>query len=124
VERHFSRLVLAVERAGVVERDRRRKKVVACPQRGIDHGNRNAAKIEMRAVAYHLRVERRIAVAEGDREAELRRIETTRGIDVADVDLRLRGKKAGSSSSDSLRHRSTCFAAADGSCAASGLCWE
>src|ERR1700730_10616274 len=72
-------------------RERGRKQLLAIPLIRIDHRLFDAAQIEPRAVASDLRMERRLAIGEGGRKAELTCEEIARRLDIGDEQFRLGG---------------------------------
>src|ERR1051325_3059416 len=63
-------LILEEERLGILQRDRRREQLFVLAPRGIDDGRVDQAKVQSGAVAKHLAVKWRLAIGEGDGEAE------------------------------------------------------
>ena len=89
----FEKELLDLVRRG--DRHGGRQQALLVPQFRIDDRAVDAAQIERRAVALHLRVERRFAVHEHDREAELLREEVARRFDVGHEQLRFGGDQDG-----------------------------
>ena len=69
VERHAGGLILKKQRLCVVQCYRRGKQVCRVPHLRIDHPHGYAAQVQSRTVSEYLRVERRLAIGEGDRKA-------------------------------------------------------
>src|SRR5690242_8890739 len=91
MERHAGSLILQEERAQLgraVEREGRRKQVLAFADVAYEHRLAHHSQVEPRAIALDLAIERRLAISEGHLEAELRRVEVARRLDVGDERLR------------------------------------
>jgi len=78
-------LVFEEERLGVLQRNGSSEQLLSIATAGINDRRVDLAKVQSRAVAEHLGVERRLTIREGDREAERSRVELGRGDDVSDV---------------------------------------
>src|SRR4051812_31202517 len=63
-------LILDKERLCILQRDRRDKQLLGVAPEMIDDGIVHLAKVQSRAVAEYLTVERRLTVGEGDGETE------------------------------------------------------
>src|ERR1700738_2184079 len=91
-ERHARCLKFQKELLDVLgggNRDRGGQQALAVVQVGIDQRSIDVTQIEPRGVALHLAIERRLAIREDDREAELAGEELARSPDVGDEELRL-----------------------------------
>src|SRR5205814_6075800 len=94
MERDAGRLELEKQKlnlGGGRDRDGGREQALAIAPLAIDHRPIDAAQVEPRAVTYDLSVERRFAMDERDRKAELVGEERARCRDVGDEQLRLGG---------------------------------
>ena len=89
------RLIFEKERLRVIERNRRGKQLLRVASDGVDDRIGDAAKVQSRAITEHLPVEWRLAVAEGDGEAEFARVELNCDTDVSDEELGFGGETRG-----------------------------
>ena len=89
------RLIFEKERLRVIERNRSSKQLLRVAPDRVDDAIVDLAKVQSRAVTEHLAIEWRLAVAEGNGEAELPRVELSGDTDVSHVELRFGGEKGG-----------------------------